>query len=322
MTVYRFDPAEMLALAGDLRRAANAANSASLALLTVPTHGLPPEAADLVEGQTRALWRLLAQGAEGLTGGARYLTRMAGAVRKADSPTLKAAGLDLVRVTKGGEVVFSVLGDLATGKKQPAGTHARRLATLLGLTSGEKVVLQAVGWSEWRKALRDANVGDSSTARKISATLRERTRATIENMERVQPGRVRVPFDPDASKWKQWSRKVAGLAPGPAGDAADVAGYVAASRKLRHDEPQTGVSQAATDVRDFVNLVANSNHLAADVLIKTPITAPAAPINEGIGLAADAVVLTLDGANEARKGLGRAVDQIEEGFKSLARPPW
>lgn len=321
MTVYRFDPGEMVALAGDLRRAAEAADSASLALLTVPTHGLPPEAAGLVEGQTRALWRLLAQGAEGLTGGARYLTRMAGAVRRADDPTLRAAGLDLVRVTRGGEVVFNVVGDLAARRRQPAGTHARRLAALLGSLSGEKAVGQAVAWSEWRRALRSANVGDSSTARKISATLRERTRGAIETMERVQPGRARVP-DLDEGKWKQWSRRVAGLAPGPAGDAADVVGYVSASRRLRHDEPQTGLSQAATDVRDFVNLVAASNHLAADVLIKTPITAPAAPINEGMGLAADAVVLTLDGANEARKGLGRAVDQIGDGFTSLVRPRW
>lgn len=322
MTVYRFDPAEMQALAGDLRRAADAVNSASLALLTVPTYGLPPEAAGLVEGQTRALWRLLAQGAEGLTGGARYLTRMAAAVRKADSPALKAAGLDLVRVTKAGEIVFTAANDLVNGRKQPAGTHARRLAALLGLISGEKAVSQAVGWSEWRKALRDAKVGDSSAARKISAALRERTRAAIENLDRVQPGRVRVPFDPDEAKWKQWSRKVAGLLPGPAGDAADVVSYVSASRRLRHDEPQTGISQAATDVRDFVNLVAASNHLAADVLIKSPFTAPAAAINEGFGLAADGVVLTLDTANEARKGIGRTIERIGDGFKSLVRPRW
>lgn len=323
MTVYRFDPQEMAALAAVLRRAAESAGTASRALLMTNTYGLPPEAQGLVESQTRALWLLLARADTSLAGAAGYLTRMAGAVRRADDPKLRAAGLDLVRVTKGGEVVIKELGDRANRTRTPLGNRAHRWATLFGALTGSKAVDLAVGWSEWRSALRQANVSrGSSTAQKVSAALRQRTASAIDEMNRLQPHKVKVPFPPDDGKWKQWARRVAGLSPGPAGDVADLVSYLSASRKLRADEPQTGVSQALTDVRDFVDLVGASNHLAADVYIKHPLTAPAAVINEGIGLGADAVVLTMDTTNEARKGLGRTIDNIAEGFQSLGRPPW
>jgi len=106
------------------------------------------------------------------------------------------------------------------------------------------------------------------------------------------------------------------------GDTADFVGYLAAGHKLRTDEPQTGISQALTDIRDFVDLAGASGHLATDVLIKTPITAPAAPITEGIALTADGVTLTMDTANEARKGLGATAENFVDGLRSLARPPW
>ncbi|GAA4463308.1 hypothetical protein [Phytohabitans houttuyneae] len=318
MTVYRFDPEEMRGLAADLRRAADAAGAASLALIAVPTDGLPPEAAGLVAAQTRALWRLLAQGQSSLTGGARYLTGMATAVRKADDPTLRAAGLNLLTVTKAGEIVLKEISDRATGHRTALPDRARRWARILGTVSGEKAVLSAVGWSEWRKALRDAGVTPGSPLRRqIYETIRARAQSNIDEIQRYRGNSA----PPDGGKGKQWGRRVSGLAPGPAGDLADLAAYLHASRKLRADEPQTGVAQVATDIRDFADLVAASNHLAADALIKTPLTAPAAVINEGIGLGADAVVLTLDSVNEARKGVDRVIDSVGDGFKSLARLP-
>ncbi len=325
MTLYRFDPDEMLALAADLRRAADNAGTASLALLTTPTYGLPPEAQGLVDDQTRALWRLLAAADSSLTGAARHLARMAAAVNRAeraDDGKLRAAGLDVSQATKGGEVVIKLLGDRATRTRRPLGDRARQWATLLGAITGNKAVDQAVAWSEWRKALRASNVApDSSAGRKISATLRQRTRDSIDALRRAQPGNVKVPDVPGEGKWRQWTRRLVGLAPGPVGDAADVVGYVSAARKLRADEPQTGVSQAFTDVRDFVDLAAASAHLAADVQLKTPLTAPAAPISEGIGLGADGVVLVMDVTNEARKGIDHTIDNIGDGFRSLVLGP-
>jgi len=323
MTLYRFDPAQMVGLADDLRRAADRAGAASFQLLAVPTYGLPPEAKGLVEGQTRSLWRLLARGEAVLTDSSRYLTRMSTAVRKADDATLRAAGLDVVRVTKGGKIIIEELGDRATRTRRPLGERGRRWASLLGTLSDRKAIDQMVSWSQWHKALRDAKVDPRDpVARQIAQTIRHRAAQNVADLQARQPGRVRLPFDPDEGKWKRWVRRVVGLSPGPVGDIADGVGYLAASHKLRTDEPQTGLSQALTDIRDFTDLMGASGHVATDLLVKTPITAPAAPITEGIALVADGATLTMDTANEARKGLGATAENFVDGLRSLSRPPW
>ena len=316
---YVFDTDEMRGPADHVRRAGEDVGDAAHPLMTAQFHAaqLPPEARGLVESQCRALWRLVHRGAASLSGGARYLHRTAEAVEKADRSSWTAAGLRLVKITKTGEAVADEIADVVTGKPAALSDRARRWAGVLGTLSGITAVGLAVEWSEWRTALRESNVSrHSSAARKFSAALTQRTWEGVEK----NLGRAASP-PPDFSdgKGKQWGRRVAGYLPGPAGDFADLAGYAAASAKLRSDEPQTGISQAATDVRDFVDLFAASNHLAADILIKHPITAPAGVINEGVAIGADGVTLGLDTLNETRKALGSAKDTIEDGFSSLIR---
>jgi hypothetical protein len=323
MTTYVFDPGEMRGFAGDCRRAAGALNDASVSMLMVQTAGLPPEAAGRVEAQCRSLWLMLAAGADGLKGGASLLGQMASAVERADSKSMNVAGLDLVRTTKGGEKIFRELSDAAYRKPASLGDRARRWANALGALTGKKAIDQAVSWTEWQKALREAKVDPSTSAgRRLSAALAKRANDALDEARELNR-RVLTPPPVDATdgKLKQWLRRLSGYVPGPAGDAADLFGYLSASQKLREDEPQTGVSQAATDVRDFVDLVGASNHLAADVFFKSPVTAPAGVINEGIGVGADGVVLGMDGLNEARKQVDSTIDTIGDGFKSLAMGP-
>lgn len=313
---YVFDTDEMRGLADHVRCTGEDVGDAASPLLTAQFHAaqLPPEARGLVEAQCRALWRLVHQGSASLSDSARYLHRTAEAVEKADRSSWTAAGLRLVKITKTGEAVADELADTVSGKPVALDDRARRWAGVLGTLTGVTAVGLAVQWSEWRAALRESNVSRRSpAARKFSAALAQRTRESIErNLRRT----TSPPPGVKDGKWKQWGRRVAGYVPG-AGDLADLAGYAVASTKLRSDEPQTGISQAATDVRDFVDLVAASNHLAADFLFKHPLTAPAGVINEGIGFGADGVTLGLDTLNEARKALGSVQDKIEDGFTSL-----
>ncbi len=116
-------------------------------------------------------------------------------------------------------------------------------------------------------------------------------------------------------------RKVAGAAPF-LGAVADVQQYAFDGEKLRRDEPQTGVSQALTDVRDFTALVGSSNHLAADAwAVAGPLGVPGAAINEGIGYSADLVVLGMDSTATAARGAvaaGGAVVDAAEGARDWA----
>ncbi|MGH3731407.1 MAG: hypothetical protein ACRDTU_22085, partial [Micromonosporaceae bacterium] len=270
MSTYVFDPDAMRHYAGTVRSAGTAVNNAALQLLMVQPIGLPPEAQGRVESQCTALWRMLSQGASGLDGGAGLLTRMAGAVERADSATLKVAGLDLVRVTRTGDVVIRELSDRAYGRKGPLGERALRWAKALGAVTGKKAIDVAVGYAEFRKAAREAKVSGSA-ARVLSATLKKRALDALDEANELRNRPKSVPLtDLRESNSKRWANRLLGYVPGPLGDAADVLGYVAASEKLRADEPQTGLSQAATDLRDGVNLGAASFHLAADGLFKTP----------------------------------------------------
>jgi hypothetical protein len=293
-----------------------------MALFTVTGDGLPPEARGRVESQCKAIARLLSSGGESLRGGASLLAQMASAVEHADSKSMKVAGLDLVRTTKTGEVVIRELSDAAYRKPARLGERAMRWAKALGAVTGVKAVDQALGWLEWQKALKQARVDPStSAARKLSAALQRRTLEALDEAHELDRRRAAPPpFDPKASKTKQWVRRLLGYLPGPAGDAADAMGYLAASQKLREDEPQTGISQAVTDVRDFLDLAAASNHLAADVLFKHPLTAPAGAINEAAGLATDGVVLAMDGIDAVADEADKVIDSIGDGFKALADP--
>lgn len=316
---YVFDTDEMRGLADHVRRAGEQVGDAAHPLMTAQFQAgrLPPEARGLVETQCRTLWLLLHRGAAGLAGGARYLNRTAEAVEQADRSSWTAAGLRLVKITKTGEAVADEIADVVTGKPTALSDRARRWAGVLGTLTGVTAVGLAVQWSQWRTALRESNVSrHSPAAHRLSAALGRRTREGVEqNLRRS----ASPPPDFRDGKGKQWSRRVAGYLPGPAGDLADLAGYAVAGAKLRSDEPQTGISQAATDVRDFVDLFAASNHLAADIFFKHPLTAPAGVINESVAIGADGVTLGLDTLNEARKALGSTKDKIEDGFSSLTR---
>lgn len=320
MTVrYEFDPVEMRAFSADLRRAYDALQTAGLGLLIAAGQAgtLPPEARGLVEGQCRSLGRLLAAAADGLAGGRRYLDRTAAAVERAGESSWQPTG---VKVTKVGNAVVAELADRGSVKKATRADRARRWGGVLASLTGVKAVGQAVAWSDWKKALTGAKVARGTpAARAFAATL---DRRAVDGV-RANAGfdRRRLPSTPGDSGLRRLGRTAVGAAPW-AGDVADGMQYLADGEKLRRQEPQTGLAQAATDTRDFVALVGSSNHLAADVFSKHPVTLPAALINETVGYGADGVVLALDGANEVRKGADAAIDRIGDGFRSLVRPPW
>jgi hypothetical protein len=315
MTVrYVFVPEEMRGLAADLRRAGDGLQAAGLPLIRAQLNAgeLPPEARGPVESQCRSIWKLLDAGGESLAGGARHLDRTAAAVEQADSSSWRAAGL---KVTKVGKAVVTELADRGSAKPADPAGRARRWAGVLGTLTGVGAIGAALGWAEWRRALREAKVSRGSpAARKLSAGLQRRVGEGVR--ENLGWDRRPVPYRGDDGFLRRLGRKATGYVP-VAGDAADVAGYLAASEKLRRGEPQTGLAQAATDVRDFTDLTASSFHVAADALSKSIVTLPAAVPAEAVGIGGDAVVLGLDTANEARKALGTVEEQLEDGFESL-----
>ena len=309
---FVFAPGEMRALAGTLDRARTALNAASIALLVVDTSGLPAALQSAVEAERRSLGSQLSGTGSGLAAGSSYLTRTAEQVEQLDRSGFFASTQAGVKI---GAAVFGDLADLAVDKTDRAG-RARRWATALGALTGTKALAQAAGWHEWGTAARKLANRESwrsaTSVQRLRQVMDERIGAGLRNNYRIRtPGS----YGPDAdSGWRDKAgRKVGGAAPF-VGALADLQQYAFDSEKLRRDEPQTGVSQALTDVRDFTALVGSSNHLAADAwAVAGPLGVPGAAINEGIGYGADLVVLGMDSAATVGKGAVAAGGDVVDG---------
>jgi len=307
---FVFAPGEMRALAGTLDRARSALSAASLALLVVDTSGLPGELVAAVEAERRSLGSQLAGTGAGLEAGSRYLTRTAEKVEHLDrTGFFTATGVGV----KVGNAIFGELTDLGLHKSDRAG-RARRWAGVLGLLTGTKALGQAAGWHEWGATAR--TLANRDEWRSASAV--QRMRAVLD--ERIGGGLranygVRTPasYGPKAGKGlRKPAAKLFGAIP-YAGVVVDAQQYLADGEKLRRDEPQTGLSQAATDVRDFMALAGSSNHLAADAWgAAGPLGVPGAAINESFGYGADLVVLGMDTTATAAKGAVAAADAVAD----------
>lgn len=290
----------MRALASTLDRAQSALRSASQALLVVDTGGLPAQLAATVEAERRSLGSQLAGTGAGLEAGSRYLTRTAEKVEHLDETGFFAATGVGVKV---GDAIFGELTDFGLHKSDLVG-RARRWAGVLGALTGTKALVQAAAWHEWgatARALANREEWRSATAvGRLRAVLDERIGAGL----RANYG-VRTPasYGPKAGKGlRKLGAKLFGAIP-LVGGLADFQQYLAAGAKLRRDEPQTGVSQVLTDIRDGTALLAASAHLEADLFVLGgPFGVPEAGLAEGIGYAADGVVLGMDTTATAAKG--------------------
>ena len=316
---FVFAPGEMRALAGTLDRARAALSSASIALLVVDTSGLPAALASAVEAERRSLGSQLSGTGSGLEAGSRYLTRTAERVEHLDRTGFFTSTQAGVKV---GNAIFGELADLGRHKSDRAG-RARRWATALGALTGTKALVQAAGWHEWGAAARKLANRDewrsATTVQRMRAVLDERIGAGLRANHRVRTPASEGPRS--GQGWRKAGSKLAGAAP-YAGAIADAQQYLYDGEKLRRDEPQTGVSQVLTDVRDVTALAGSSNHLAADAwAVAGPLGVPGAAINEAFGYGADLVVLGMDGTATAAKGAvaaGGAVVDAAEGARDWA----
>ena len=316
---FVFAPGEMRALAGTLDRCRAALGRGVAGTARGRHQRAAGGAASAVEAERRSIGSQLSGTGSGLEAGSRYLTRTAEQVEQLDESGFFASTNAGVKV---GAAIFGELADLGVHKSDPAG-RARRWATALGALAGTKALVQAAGWQEWGAAARKLAGRDEWR----SATTVQRLRSVLD--DRVGAGlranhRLRTPAadGPQAGQgWRKAGARAAGAAP-YVGALADAHQYLYDREKLRRDEPQTGVSQALTDVRDVTALVGSSNHLAADVwAVAGPLGVPGAAINEGFGYGADLVVLGMDGTAAAAKGAvaaGGAVVDAAEGARDWA----
>jgi hypothetical protein len=303
----------MRALAGTLDRARTALGSAASALFLVDTSELPGDLAGAVDAERRSLGSQLSGTQHGLEAGSRYLTRTAEKVEHLDDSGFFSSTGTGVKI---GDAIFGEIADLGLHKKDRAG-RARRWAGALGALTGTSALGQAAGWQEW-----------GATARKLASRKEWRSATAVQRMSQVLDERIggglrnnygaRTPssYGPDAGKgWRRAGSKVAGGLP-YAGVALDVHTYLSDGEKVRRDEPQTGISQVATDVRDVTALIGSSNHVAADVwMLAGPVGVPGAAINEGIGYAADGLVLAMDGTVTVAKGVASAGGDVVKGIE-------
>lgn len=301
---FVFAPGEMRALAGTLDRARSGLSAAALALLVVDTAGLPGELAGAVEAERRSLGSQLAGTGAGLEAGARYLTRTAEQVEHLDDTGFFTSTGVGVKV---GNAIFGELTDLGLHRSDRAG-RARRWAGALAAVTGTRALGQAAAWHEWgatARTLANRDEWRSATAvRRLRQVLDERVGGGL----RADYG-VRTPasYGPEAGRGlRKPAAKLFGAVP-YAGVVVDAQQYLADGEKLRRDEPQRGLSQALTDVRDLTALAGSSNHLAADAWAAAgPLGVPGAAINEGFGYGADLVVLGMDTTATAAKGVAAA----------------
>lgn len=312
---FVFAPGDMRALAGTLDRARSALISASLALLVVDTSELPGELASAVEAERRSLGGQLSGTQAGLEAGSRYLTRTAEKVEHLDQTGFFTSTGVGVKV---GNAIFGELTDLGLHKSDRAG-RGRRWAAALGALTGTKALSQAAAWHEWgataRKLARRDGWRSATAVQRMDAVLKERVGGGL----RANYG-VRTPasYGPKAG---QGLRKIGSKAFGATpyvGVVVDAQQYLADGEKVRRDEPQTGVSQALTDIRDVTALVGSSNHLAADAwAVAGPLGVPGAAINESIGYTADLVVLGMDGTAAAARGVVAAGGDVVDGAEGV-----
>jgi hypothetical protein len=316
-TRYLFVPGEMRRLAATLDRGRSSVDAAVLALLLVYTTGLPAKVRSAVDSELASLRRLLTGVSDGLSAGSRYVSGTAERVERLDEQGFFRRNGPLVKV---GDAVLGETVDIGLDRGDRA-ARARRWARVLAALTGTSVLAQAASWSEWRSTARKLARGDGwRTATRVTR-LRAAVDARVGEGLRANYG-VRTPSreGPRAgSGFRRLGRTAAGALP-YAGTAVDAWQYRSDWEKLRRDEPQTGVSQALTDIRDFTALVGSSNHLAADVCSLTgPVGLPGAAINESIGYAADGAVLTMDGAAWAGKRVAHAGGAALDKAAGLAR---
>jgi hypothetical protein len=312
---FVFAPGEMRSLSGTLDRARAALGSASLALLAVDTTDLPAELASAVEAERRSLQSQMLGTQAGLEAGSRYLTRTAENVEHLDDTGFFTSTGVGVKV---GNAIFGELTDLGLHKSDRAG-RARRWAGALGTLTGTSALSRAAAWHEWGAAARTLARRDAwrtaTAVQRASSVLDARIGGGLRSDFRV---RTPASYGPKAG---QGVRKIGSKAFGAVpfvGAVVDGQQYLADGEKLRRDEPQTGVSQALTDVRDFTALVGSSNHLAADAWgVAGPLGVPGAAINEGIGYGADLVVLGMDSTAAAAKGVVAAGGAVADGAEGV-----
>jgi hypothetical protein len=299
-----FAPAEMRQLAATLDRGRSGVADAELALLMVDTSGLPATVQSAVDSELASLRRVLAAVSNGLAAGTRYVSRTAEQVERLDDQGFFRQHGPLVKV---GDAVLGEVVDIGLDRGDRAG-RARRWARVLAALTGTSVLAQAAGWSEWRATARTLANGDGWRTATRVAKLRAVVDARAGAGMRANHG-VRIPSreGPRAGTgFRRAGKSLAGALP-YAGTAADAWQYLADGERLRQDEPQTGVSQALTDIRDFTALVGSSNHLAADAWsLAGPIGLPGEAINETIGYTADGAVLAMDGTAWAGKRVAHA----------------
>jgi len=291
-TRYLFVPGEMRQLAATLDRCKSAVDAAVVELLLVDTTLLPAQVRSTVESECAALRRQLGGVGDGVAAGARYVSHTAERVEQLDREGFFREHGTFVKV---GDAVLGEAVDVGLDRATTGG-RARRWARVVAALTGVSVLAQAAGWSQWRSTARTLAKGDGWRSATQVVRLRSVVEARVGDGLRSNYGvrRPRLEGPRAGSGFRRLGRIAASALP-YAGTVVDGDQYLADSEKLRRDEPQTGLAQAATDVRDVVALVGSSNHLAADVwTIAGPIGLPGAAINETVGYAADGTVLAMD----------------------------
>lgn len=294
-----FNPGQMGNWAGALRDIAKQAGAVSSRLFLADPTGLPPDIAGEVESEIESLRRLLDACEATLDGSGGYLSTVAAVVRKSDDDPGSPLKLDTTGAARVGLKQLEAWGRGTSGELYgPAGLVAR--------ITGVDALDKAVKWSAWVQAVRASGVEASASRRhKVAGAIRQRT---------VKPSPI-PRLDARADNfWRKLGRSAGRVL--PIVDAkASLDAYAGASRKVQGDEPQTGISQVAIDVRDTTALAAASYHLTAEVPIFRPVKV--------VGYGFDAAVLTMDtGYSVAKKGHDGAKwlgDQAVGGVKDLGR---
>lgn len=299
-----FNPGRMGDWAGALRDMGGQAGAVSSMLFLADSTGLPPDIAGEVEAEIESLRRLLDACEATLDGSGRYLSGVATRVRQSDDDPGDPLGLTLVK----GVATVGPAEAAAWGRGQSLdGKRVHGLAGLAASLTGVGALEKAVRWSAWNHAVRTSGIQASAgRRRKLAGAVRQR----------MAEGAATPDLDARAdNRRRNLARALGRLAP-VAGAASSLDAYVGASRKFQADEPQTGISQVATDVRDLTALVAASYNLEAEVPFLAPVAKPIGLVTDGAVLAMDTGYSMAEKGHDGAKWLG---DQAIGGVKDLGR---